>query len=346
MLARPNRPNLPALRLTPRDINIVRTVYAFRAMTARQIHDLFFDTGPDTTAHTISSRCQYRLKLLFQHGFLFRDAPPAKHTEGRKPLIYFLDRAAKSLLADSLHRPAQEIDWHPRHNNVSWPFLDHLLETNKIRVAFTLACRRQGYTLHTWYDEHRLRSQEMKDYVTVPNRRGRIAVVPDSYIYLTDRQYGYHHFLEVDLATETVGMAAGSANRKTFARKIQAYLAYYRSGQYTRRYGTQAMRVLVVTTGRKRLQNLRTVTARVGGGSQFWFATLDQIDPETVLHGPIWQVAGAEGERSLLWPHPSSEGQRAASSQQAAPMQPPLITLERAQSAAKPAYAPAHAGTQ
>jgi len=33
-----------------------------------------------------------RLKLLFHHGYLFRDEQPTKLTEGRRPLVYVLDQ--------------------------------------------------------------------------------------------------------------------------------------------------------------------------------------------------------------------------------------------------------------
>ena len=40
---------------------------------------------------------------------------------------------------------------------------------------------------------------------------------------------------------------------RTWAKKVRAYLEYYQSGQYQERYGTQSLRILIVTTGERRL---------------------------------------------------------------------------------------------
>lgn len=302
-LVRPAPPQRPFFQLTPRDVEIIEAVYTYRALTARHIADLFFGENQEPSA-PVSSRCQRRLRLLFQHGYLFRDAPPARYSEGKQPLVYFLDKAAVPLLAEQDPNDDQPIDWHPRHNNVRWPFLSHLLATNDVRVALARACAQEKCTVHTWHDERTLRRREMKDYVQLGGGQGRpqrLAVIPDGYCHLTDRRYHYHQFFEIDMGTEMVGQSNEAEARKTFARKIRAYLAYYRSGQYTRRYGTQAMRVLVVTTSATRLANLKTMTEQVGGGQHFWFTTFDQIDAERVLAHPIWQVAGDARRFALLW---------------------------------------------
>ncbi|MEX1020295.1 MAG: replication-relaxation family protein, partial [Litorilinea sp.] len=97
-LQRPEPAARCGLRLTPRDADIIHAVCTYRALTAPQINKLFFPEEAEQESQTISSRCRYRLKLLFQHGYLFRDAPPAKYNEGRKPLVYFLDREAIRVL--------------------------------------------------------------------------------------------------------------------------------------------------------------------------------------------------------------------------------------------------------
>ena len=64
----------------------IQSVYEFRALTTEQIAALHFRTKAGRT------HCQTRLKLLYHHGYLFRDEQPIKLTEGRRPLVYFLDR--------------------------------------------------------------------------------------------------------------------------------------------------------------------------------------------------------------------------------------------------------------
>lgn len=297
-LVRPHALRRAGLRLTERDRAVVDALDRYRALTAAQIAALFFGRKETAQGGSVSSRCQYRLKLLFQHGYVWRDAPPAKPSEGRRPLVYCLDRRGVAWLTQTNPERVQKTRWRGRHNLVSWPFLAHLLATNEVRVAVELAARQQGIGLDAWQDERRLRST----LVGQPGFAPKAALIPDGYFRLVDRGFRYHQFLEVDRATETVGYAEDRSRHKTFARKIQAYLAYYGSGQYAKHYGTRALRVLTVTTSPTRLRHLKAVTARVGGGSQFWFATLQQISQASVLTQPIWEVAGTEGRYPLLWP--------------------------------------------
>jgi hypothetical protein len=83
-----------------------------------------------------------------------------------------------------------------------------------------------------------------------------------------------------------------------------AYLAYVRSGAYARRYATDCLRVLTVTTSVARLDNLLRTTQQVAGGDGaarlFWFAALDDVAAETILAAPIWRVPGQDDPTPLL----------------------------------------------
>lgn len=61
------------------------------------------------------------------------------------------------------------------------------------------------------------------------------------------------------------------------------------------------MRILTVTTGQKRLENLLAITEEVGGKARFWFTTFERILHADILVDPIWNVAGADSLRSLTW---------------------------------------------
>ena len=80
-----------------------------------------------------------------------------------------------------------------------------------------------------------------------------------------------------------------------------AFIEYYRSGKYHARYHTKSMRILTVTTGQKRLENLLAITEEVGGKARFWFTTFERILHADILVDPIWNVAGADSLRSLTW---------------------------------------------
>ena len=148
----------------------------------------------------------------------------------------------------------------------------------------------------------------MRDSVEITGPEGariRATIIPDGYFCLHDGKYVYHNFLEVDMGTETA--KSSKFGRRDFSRKILGYLAYYNSGLYQRKYGPEQqdeelpMRVLTVTTSPKRMTSLKAVAEAAGAGKQFWFTTFDRLDSETVLHEPIWEVAGREKLHSLIW---------------------------------------------
>ena len=305
-LSRLEPARLPAFHLTERDRQIVRAVYECRALTSRQIETLFFappeEQGACNDAKPLNSRCKYRLQLLYQHGYLHRDEQPQKLSEGRRPLVYFLDRKGAQLLAELAGCEVEELDWDEEDHEVSFLFLEHLLYTNQVRLAATLAARKLGWSIPRWLDEKTLRSDQMKDYVLLKGPQGgerKAAVVPDAYFVLDSGGHLYHHFVEIDLRTVTG--EASAWGRRDWARKVAVYLEYYRSGQYQERYHTGSLRILTVTTGERRLLNLKAITERAGGRSRFWFTTFELATAEQILTAPIWQVAGKEGPHTLTW---------------------------------------------
>lgn len=293
---------MPGFGLTERDRTILESVYEFRALTTDQIEKLLFQPDRGQDHPTKTTRCQLRLKLLYHSGYLFRDEQPQKLSEGRKPLVYFLDQKGAELVSQSLGIPVENLDWDRRDNRLSTLFLDHLLAINDVRVAITVSANANDFEIEDWLDDKSLKRSQMRDYVTLKGTGGaeeRAAVVPDGYFRLHAGEYVYHHFLEVD--RRTVTGEASDWGRRDWARKVRAYLEYYRSGLYEKRYETQGLRILTVTTGERRLANLREITEKAGGKARFWFTTFDQVSAASVLTSPIWQVASKDGLHSLTW---------------------------------------------
>lgn len=296
----------PGFQLTARDAEIIRAVYDYRTLTTWQIERLFFPPFTAKGERKVNPRCQLRLKLLYHHGYLYRDEQPTKLSEGRRPLVYFLDTAGAQFLAAQA-QAGERLDWDKAGQNVSWPFLAHLLETNEVRIAVTLACRapESGITLTHWIDDKALKSPQMKDKVTIGGEGGgerQIAVIPDGYSRLesTTGNRVAHLFWELDRRTVT-GEYATPSERRDWSHKVRAYLEYHASGKYEARYGATGMRILTVTTGDRRLAHLKEITERTGGDRRFWFTTLARLTPETVLAEPIWQVAGESASRRLAF---------------------------------------------
>lgn len=314
LFKRANIDRLPPFKQpTRRDLAIIEAVYAFRALTTPQIEALLFHGNPSQFQPTArqpqsgrTNRCRHRLKVLYHYGYLHREELPVPLSYGRKPLVYFLDKRGKETLCRWYGLDPQEIDWEPRLNTVGEPFIEHLLQTNDIRVAVTVAAQRHSFTLATWLDDRTLRKAQNRDYVLLHGPKGtrprRVAVVPDGYFHLQNPEF--HFVLETDRRT-VVGQYSRWGG-KDWSRKVRAYIAYFTPpapGQpsiYEQRFGTSKLRVLTVTTGPTRLENLKHITEQAGGRDRFWFTTFDQLTPQTVLTEPIWQKAGAAGQFRLV----------------------------------------------
>jgi hypothetical protein len=238
---------------------------------------------------------------LYHGQFILRSERPSYPSQGRLPFIYQIDRRGADWLALQEGCEVDELDWRP-NESLSPLFLDHLLTTNEVRVAITRSVQRHQYTLEQWLDDKTLKQRQNKETVVIKSATGKqqmAALVPDGFFVLYTGTHYYHQFLELDRAT-TTGIS-GEWSRHTFARKIAVYLGYYNSGKYHARYQTKSMRVLTVTVGEKRLANLMKVTEEAGGKGRFWFTTLDRMRACDILQDEIWQQAGREGMRSLLW---------------------------------------------
>jgi len=279
----------PPIRLTPRDRDLIDAVHSYRALRRDQVQRLFFPSKNTANA---------RLQRLQQHGYLARRRLPVEYGQGSGQWLYMLARRGAQLVAQAEGIGIEEIGWRRSQCHVSSMFLEHRLMVNDIRIAMALATKQTGARIERWLREEDLKKQP--DRVWIASRRGRrrrVALIPDAYCTLAEDDRRAHFFLEADRATESNGR---------WSQKVEAYLAYIRSGGYARRYGSNCLRVLTVTTGEKRLHNLMRSTQRVGGGAMFWFATLGQTRPETILKAPIWWIAGQEAPSALLSPGPAA----------------------------------------
>ena len=280
--------NRVTFRMTARDEEILRAVYRFRVLTSVQIERLLFLTpGKPKPSNT---RCNLRLQGLFHHGFLARSEQVQKITDGRKPLLYFLDRRGAEYLAAQDEIEVTALDWRPSHNRISPLFLDHLLQTNDVRIDIELACKlHSGYSLGQWIDDRALKEHTMREYVVIAGARGqgrRVAVIPDGFFIIQDADDSrYPTLLEVDMGTESSRM---------IKQKVAAYREFEKSGRYSQKYGAgrATMRVLFVTTSDVRMRNMKRATEAVGGKYNFWFSTFAQVTAESFLHAPIWYVPG------------------------------------------------------
>jgi len=272
----------PRMRITKRDVALLSLISQYRVLRRDQVQRLLFPS---------KNTANERLKRLYHHGFLQRRWLPVEYGQGMSQALYLLDARGADLLAQRLGLDRGEIHWRATHNIVSSPFLNHMLMINDVRIAVALAAESAGYRIERWLTQEELSASPDHVHLSEANGSHRVAIIPDSYFCLRMDNRRAHFLIEADRAT---------VSNRRWAQRVSAYLEYVRSGQYTHRYGAHSLRVLTVTTGLKRLTNLKRTTERAGGGPLFWFATLSEVTADAVLHRPIWRVAGQEEAHALL----------------------------------------------
>lgn len=284
----------PPMKFTNRDGQILQSVFRFGLLTRKQIERLHFKSSHGQSHSTTTSRARLRLKLLFHNGYLERMPLPVALGAWAWEPVYRLDSRGAEKVALDLGRNKKEILYWGRGDHkdkrppsVTHLFLEHALSINDFRIAVVCAAEQKGFQVEKWLDDRQLKSQEYKDYVLVSDKgkHRSVAVIPDAYFALNLGERRAHFLLELDRATMP------NSRWKT---RVNAYLAYIRSGNYSERYKTRSLRILTATTTEERLWNLKETTRKAGGGEVFWFTTIDKVTPESVLFAPIWRLANDE----------------------------------------------------
>lgn len=273
-----NTTNHRGWRLTSRDLDILVAIYRFRFLTRQLIEWVFFSEG-GADLDRRSSASGRRLQALHDAGYVERLVLPMLPGTGRAPLVYALSSRGADAVAGHLGVDREDVDWLPRHNRATAFFLEHTLAIARLWAALTAALRGTGVAIDEWIGEGALRKRDMRVYDYDANRR--LPLRPDGYfelLYPTDTVRCL--FVEIDMGTET---------NARVATKMRAYDSYRRRG-FEEAFEYDRFAVLVVTNGRKRMENLMRVTRRAIDGRLGFFATLDALHPERVL--AQWQDCG------------------------------------------------------
>lgn len=116
-----------------------------------------------------------------------------------------------------------------------------------------------------------------------------IPLIPDGYAEVATPAKNLAMFLEVDL---------GNESRTVWLRKVQSYVRYAVSGNFSEQFHQPQFRTLVIANSERRMASLRTATL-TATDKIFWFTTLDAIDQDG-FWSPIWRRAADEAPQSLI----------------------------------------------
>lgn len=283
MYQRADKP--PPVQLTKRDLQIFEKLHAFdNVMSAQQIQRSFFSG---------ERAAKRRLSLLFHGGYLQRSDRQQHAQVGS--IVYWLDRKAAQQLAELKRVPFGEFKY---RQDPRWSLVRHDLIVNDFRLDVVEAAK-----AHTeieleqwvpggefWAHPDTVEYPASSDDDTLIKRKVR----PDGFFVLVHSGYRQRLLLEIDMSTED--------NPRFGREKVRPGIAYLRSQAYKDRFGYRSGRWLVVTTGDRRLGNMKRQTEVVGRNAAgvFHFTTFDRVGAGTVLTKPIWYKGGSSKPQALV----------------------------------------------
>lgn len=278
-----------ALRLTPRDLDVLDDLAGYRFLSVPQVAALHFPS---------ESAASERLRRLHAVGLATRVFMPVRSFDRSVATIYALAARGGALLAPR-HDGSRPHHLTEREHR-SALFLDHTLRRNDMRICLEVLNRsRRGFQLLSW----RQAREEVRASAVVQLGRARaerVTIVPDGYFALLFRGQAMSFCLEVDM---------GTVAPDRMALRYRAYWTWWKAGGAARKYGPAPIRVLTMTTTTARLSTLRRLASAAPGPGRrssnlFWFALLDRADikkPGRLLDGGWCTATSAKPEsRPLL----------------------------------------------
>jgi hypothetical protein len=219
---------------------------------------------------TSVTRANARLLLLHRAGWLERFFVGT--ISGGRKAIYTLSRQGAALV----EAPYRGIRRRPGRWFSSDLFAEHQLRINSIFITVK-------YRSLPSPDARFLGWRPFYDPIS-----SAIQLMPDGYFELELADGVRASFLEVDLGNEP---------QRIWRVKVQRYLQLAISGEFSRIFGQQQFRVLVIAHSDRRLDRIRATAAKLTN-KIFWFATFNNIQRDG-LWAPIWIRATGDQRHSL-----------------------------------------------
>ena len=257
------------LKLTSRDLELIRDVAEFRFLNTEQILALHEGSQRNLMA---------RLTLLYHHGYL--DRPKIQKTKhlASNHVVYSLERRG----AEELSKNADEREGmlrRVREVQHTSALIAHALMISQFRICLTLALKEHPEAkLIRWVQGNDLK-------VLLQKRGGNPPLVADAFFVLDMPEYKHPCFLEADRATMP---------EERFTNKLRMYWRHNREKSFQPSLGITHFRVLTITPNVKRAENLCLAAKEADDdrkGSQLYLflseAQYSLTKPEAILT-PIW----------------------------------------------------------
>ena len=276
---RPEEPR--ALRITPRDIQLLRNIARLRLTSAAQLAAL--DGG---SAQNVSRA----LLALFENGYVERPVAQVASRllyEGSRPTIYGLTRKGAALLRkhgeDVRRRLLDGID---KERGAGWRFIEHTVAIAEFWVALELATRgrddvrvlERSEILEAAPKSKIDRLVRLEASIRLGGALKKNAVVPDALFGLRFNDETESYFmLEVDRGEMPIERYK-NMQRTYFAKKMLTYYEANRQQRHVHDLGIENFRVLTVTTDMARIEKmLEALNAITDGRGSNMFLFVDQV---------------------------------------------------------------------
>lgn len=280
------------MRLEERDEQLLCDLFLNRFMSREQIQALYF---------TSLVRCNARLRQLFDHHFVARYYPPVSPFGAQA--IYSVGKAALPLISRRLEIDLPEVTRHYKRGKTP-TFIEHTLAIVDVWIGLrTAVAQREDVELESWVPEMLCR-HEWEIRSANGGRWTKEAFKPDAFFRLAQRGEYANYFVEVDL---------GHTSSRQFLGKLMTHHRYLESGLFREVYDNDAFQTLVITTGKRRLENLRALV-EAHNSQLFWFSTMEAVEQGNCLSA-VWRrplsddsVALVQQIREQSAPHVESGG--------------------------------------
>ena len=283
------KPEPPPKRwqFTDRDQKIVLAMARYEGfLSVPQVLDLFF---PSSAA--ARKRAYKRLELLWRAGYLKR---PTKDERRCLPeMVYWLSQKGADFVKGegegfTVQRKVkgQTKDVFAWVRKPRFIQIRHDLMINEFHLDVELSSREHDFEIVDWRPSYIFhRNGDEVAFTDAKGRPTKKRYEPDSYFMLSYQNQGRRFLLEIDR-----GRAGKEQVHRVMNEKILLGAPYIKSQQYEQRFGFNSGRMLIVTSGAGRLENLiqRTVHYFPKLAQWYLFTTFDDVTAQTVVTEPIW----------------------------------------------------------
>jgi hypothetical protein len=301
------------MRFQDRDGEILKAIYKYGGMLSRrQLKAMFWPEATDRAMNkrlTPLSRADY-VSWPTDEQYRTKPIPEPIIWLGTKGILHIAGQEGNEVQepANNGENQSRQLEQTLRNFGIrwlrepNWNQIPHDLKVTDVWLAVEKAATDSpSFTLEYWIPEREFRSRPDKVEFTLKGKHESRRMIPDGYFVIADEErrakeqsFRARFLLELDMATED--------NPRFESEKIAAGAAYLQSSQYKERFGVNAGRWLIVTTGETRMKHLMERTAHAAGEAAglFLFSTLRQALAVNMLTSPVWHRVDRSEPQVLL----------------------------------------------